>query len=85
MSAAAFRLPIPDVMAETGHSPGETAFVGDQIYTDTLCAKCCGALAVTVKPLRFTNPWLLLRYWLEFPFRLAGLAAGRGKRNTGSR
>ncbi|MBR1658846.1 MAG: YqeG family HAD IIIA-type phosphatase [Oscillospiraceae bacterium] len=61
-----------EVLAETGHTPAETAFIGDQIYTDTLCAKCCGAWAVTVKPIAFTNPWLRLRYWAEAPFRLAG-------------
>ncbi len=64
-----------EVLAETGHSPGETAFIGDQIYTDTLCAKCCGAFAVTVKPIEFSNFWLRLRYWAEWPFRCAG--AGR--------
>ena len=58
------------VLAETGHTPAETAFIGDQIYTDTLCAKLCGAFAVTVRPIAFSSFWLKLRYWLEFPFRL---------------
>ena len=64
-----------EVLAETGHTPAETALIGDQIYTDALCAKCCGATAVTVKPIAFTTIWLRLRYWAEFPFRLGG---GRG-------
>ena len=58
------------VMAERGYAPGETAFIGDQIYTDTACAKCCGAFAVTVRPIEFNRFVLRLRYWLEFPFRL---------------
>ena len=59
-----------EVMAERGYTPAETAFVGDQIYTDTLCAKWLGSFAVTVHPIKFTNFFLRLRYWLEFPFRL---------------
>ena len=61
------------VMAERGFRASETAFIGDQIYTDTACAKWSGAYAVLVHPIAFTNPWLRLRYWLEFPFHLAYL------------
>ena len=60
-----------EVMAERGYSPAETAFIGDQIYTDTACAKWCGAFAVLVKPIKFSRFILRFRYWLEFPFRLA--------------
>ena len=60
------------VLAEHGAAPGQTALVGDQIYTDTLCAKRLGAMAVLVEPIKFTNIFLRLRYWLEAPFRLAG-------------
>lgn len=80
--AAAFELPYRkkawkpfvknarELMAERGYSPAETAFIGDQIYTDTACAKWCGAFAVLVHPIEF-NRWILrFRYWLEFPFRL---------------
>ena len=59
-----------EVMAERGYAPGETAFIGDQIYTDTACAKWCGAFAVLVHPIEFNRLILRLRYWLEFPFRL---------------
>ena len=59
-----------EVMAERGYTPAETAFIGDQIYTDTACARWCGAFAVTVKPIEFNRFVLRLRYWLEFPFRL---------------
>lgn len=75
------RKPFPgaarEVLSETGHIPGETAFIGDQIYTDTLCAKLCGCRAVTVEPIAFTNVWLRLRYWAEAPFRLAGRRKSR--------
>ena len=66
--------PFPKTARETiaalGFTPGETALIGDQIYTDTACAKWIGATAVLVKPIAFTNPLLRLRYWLEWPFRL---------------
>lgn len=66
------------VLAEKGRSPGETALIGDQIYTDTLCAKSLGAEAVLVHPIEFSNIFLRLRYYLEWPFRLAGrLRSGR--------
>ena len=80
--AAAFSLPYrkrawkpftkiaKQVMAERGWLPDDTAFIGDQIYTDTACAKWCGAFAVTVHPIEFSRFVLRLRYWLEFPFRL---------------
>ena len=67
-----FQRTLRSVLTETGYKAEESCLIGDQIYTDTACAKWCGALAVTVKPIRFTNPWLLLRYWLEAPFRLLG-------------
>ena len=57
-------------MAREGYAPSQTAFIGDQIYTDTLCARRCGCFAVLVRPIAFSNFWLRLRYWLEFPFRL---------------
>lgn len=58
------------MLTEKGYTPSETAVIGDQIYTDTLCAKALGAMAVLVQPIAFTNPFLRLRYWLEAPFRL---------------
>ncbi len=60
------------VLAKLGAEPEQTALVGDQIYTDTLCAKSLGAAAVLVRPIKFTNIFLRLRYWLEAPFRVAG-------------
>lgn len=58
------------VLEEKGVRPAETAVIGDQIYTDTLCGRCLGVFTVLVHPIAFSNIWLKLRYWLEFPFRL---------------
>ncbi len=58
------------VLEQKGYSPSETAIIGDQIYTDTCCGKWIGAFTVLVHPIEFSNFFLKLRYWLEFPFRL---------------
>lgn len=58
------------VLEEKGVSPAEAAIIGDQIYTDTCCGKWTGVFTVLVHPILFSNIWLKLRYWLEFPFRL---------------
>ena len=67
------------VMAEKGVSPGNTAVIGDQIFTDTLCAKRGGVLAILVKPICVRrNPLLALRYGLELPFRLMARRKNNG-------
>ncbi len=69
----AARKPRPDalhrVMAEHGYEPGQCALAGDQIFTDVWAARRAGCLAVVVRPIRFTNPFLYLRYLAEKPFR----------------
>ncbi len=45
-----------------------TALVGDQIYTDVLCAKLSGVTALAVKSIHNHNIWLKLRHVLEVPF-----------------
>ncbi len=65
------------VLAGLGVTPGQAAVLGDQIYTDTLCARALGATAVLVRPIKFTNIFLRLRYWAEAPFRLAGIIRSR--------
>ena len=60
------------VMASQGFAPEETAFIGDQIYTDVCCAKWCGAYAVLVRPIEFHRFILKFRYWLEWPFHAVG-------------
>ena len=51
--------------------PESCALAGDQIYTDVLAANSAGVHSIVVKPIKFTNPFLRLRYWAEAPFRLA--------------
>ena len=43
------------------------ALVGDQIYTDTLGANCCGIRSVLVKAIDNHNFWLKARHVLELP------------------
>ena len=53
-----------------GIPPGETALVGDQIYTDVLAANRAGVASILVEPIRLSNPLHAVRYALELPFRL---------------
>lgn len=59
-----------ELLTERGYTPAETALIGDQVYTDVLCAKRLGAWAVLVRPILLSNFLLRLRYYLEFPFRI---------------
>ena len=47
------------------------ALVGDQIYTDTLGANCCGVRSILVKAIDNHNFWLKARHVLELPFIFA--------------
>ena len=50
----------------------QVMLVGDQIYTDMLCAARGHIRGICVKPICLRrNPLLALRYFAEFPFRLA--------------
>jgi HAD superfamily phosphatase (TIGR01668 family) len=57
------------VLKERETLPAEAALIGDQIFTDVLCARRAGALAVLVRPISLKNPLLAIRYGLEAPFR----------------
>jgi len=57
-------------MEESGFSAAESAFAGDQIFTDTLAARRAGVISILVRPVRFTNPFLALRYYIEQPVRV---------------
>ena len=59
------------VLEAKGYTTAETAIIGDQIYTDVLCGTIGGLYAIVVKPILLHNPLHTLRYWAEFPFRLA--------------
>jgi HAD superfamily phosphatase (TIGR01668 family) len=56
-------------MEEYRYNLNESALVGDQIFTDTLAANRAGIMSIIVRPCRFTNPLLAIRYALEMPFR----------------
>lgn len=64
------------VLENKGYTPAETAIIGDQIYTDVLCGTIGGLYAIVVKPILLHNPLHTLRYWAEFPFRLAAKQKG---------
>lgn len=48
--------------------PEECALVGDQIFTDTLGANCCGVTSILVRAIDNHNIWLKLRHVAELPF-----------------
>jgi len=56
-------------MISSGFDSSQSAFVGDQIFTDTLAANRAGVISIIVRPIRFTNIFLALRYWAEAPLR----------------
>ena len=58
-------------MERMGVSPGQTAIVGDQIFTDVLGGNRAGVMTILVKPIRLAgNPGRYLRYAVELPFRI---------------
>jgi len=59
-------------MAQMKKAPGETALVGDQVYTDVLAANSAGVLSIVVRPLDLKKPRFVLRFAVELPFRLLG-------------
>ena len=54
-----------------GYRADESAFLGDQIFTDTLAANRAGVMPIIVKPLSLKNPFIALRFAIESPFRAA--------------
>lgn len=60
-------------MAQMGRAAGETAMVGDQLFTDILGARNAGVAALAVKPIAWGgNPMRIVRYAVELPFRAIG-------------
>ena len=58
-------------MAQMDRTPGETAIVGDQIFTDILGGRNAGVFTLLVEPIRLAgNPGRYLRYAVEWPFRM---------------
>lgn len=54
-----------------GFPAAQCALVGDQIYTDTLGANCCGVTSILVNAIHNHNFWLKARHVLELPFIFA--------------
>ena len=59
---------IRECLARYGLPAEECALVGDQIYTDTFGANCCGVRSILVKAINNHNFWLKLRHVAEKPF-----------------
>ncbi len=57
------------VMESYGRTPQQTAIIGDQIFTDVLCANWNGFTSIVVKPIKLSNVLRALRYCLELPIR----------------
>ena len=47
---------------------GKCALAGDQIFTDTTGARCCGVTAILVTAIDNHNFWLKARHIAELPF-----------------
>ena len=59
---------IRQCMNQFACKPEESALVGDQIFTDTLGANCCGVQSILIKAIDNHNIWLKLRHVAELPF-----------------
>ena len=59
---------IRQCLAQFGLPPEQCALAGDQIFTDTLGANCCGVRSILVKAIHNHNFWLKARHVLELPF-----------------
>ena len=60
-----------ECMARFGFTPGESAIVGDQIFTDTLAGNLAGVTPILVNAINNHTIWLKARHILELPFCFA--------------
>lgn len=58
-------------MNRFGFAPGESAIVGDQIFTDTIAGNLAGVSSILVKAIHNHTIWFKLRHVLEIPFVFA--------------
>lgn len=65
-------------LARYGMPASACALAGDQIFTDTLGANCCGVRPILVNAIHNHNFWLKARHVLELPFIYA---AGKRRMN----
>ena len=73
-----------EAMGRFGVQPGETALLGDQIFTDVLGARRCGFQSFCVEPVCGRDSlWHWTAYWLQNPFRVT--ARRRRKREKEQR
>jgi len=63
-----WRVGIRQALLRFGFRAGESAIVGDQIFTDTLGGNCAGVFTFLVTPIDNHNIWLKLRHVAEKPF-----------------
>lgn len=61
---------IRECLEKYGIPPAQAALAGDQIFTDTLGANCCGVASILVQAIDNHNFWLKARHVLEMPFIL---------------
>ena len=53
-------------LSTLGATPMEAAFLGDQLYTDVLCAKNAGVLSILTAPILCAEPWnVRWKRWFE--------------------
>lgn len=64
------RYGLREAMKRTGHTEKETALAGDQTFTDILAANRANVTSIMVEPIKLSNAFLTIRYWIEKPFRL---------------
>lgn len=57
------------ILKERGLEKSEVAVVGDQIYTDILCANNAGVVGILLEPIKLVRPAHIIRYIAELPFR----------------
>lgn len=58
------------VLAQFDVAPRSAALAGDQTYTDVLSANLAGVQSILVRPIKFSNAFLAVRYIFELPFRI---------------
>ncbi len=69
-------------LQSTGFPPQQTALLGDQIFTDVLCARLCGLQSFLVPPIKDKKtPFFRAKRFLERPF----LHAFRTRRNKSNK
>ena len=64
------RYGLVEAMKRTGYTEKETALAGDQTFTDVLAANRANVTSIMVEPIKLSNAFLTVRYWIEKPFRM---------------